>query len=395
MKLTDYVEIMKRCSQCGFCQAYCPSFQTLKTENFVARHRINIIRDVLLEKTAPDSPRFREILDKCLLCTNCSRNCFSLVPVDEIVISARNELLKNEKGLGSIKRGFMSKVLKEKGLRNMAGLAGSIAGKVGIGKNMPQISSKPFDSKYKGTIRAAGEQKGRVAYFAGCGSNFLFPEVGEAVVKVLTASGIETVIPETLTCCGVPLISEGDIDGAAAMMRSNIEALSAIDSEAVVMDCSSCRMMFMKKAPKMFDKDDPIQEKITAINAKLREPAVYLREKGISCGNTGSNKSFTLHVPCHSDRTSEKDLVNILQSVSGRYLPMENPESCCGAGGTFYMENGDMSEALRKTKIDDINATDADVVVTECPMCRFYIKWGLPGKDVMHPFEFIAREIGS
>ena len=394
MKLADYSEIMARCSQCGFCLAFCPSFIAERTESFVARHRINLIRDVLLEKTLPDTARFREIIDKCLLCTNCSRNCFSLVPVDEIVISARNELNRNGKGLDAIKHGFMSKLLREKGLRNMAGLAGSIAGKIGLApKNMPQISSNPFDSRFKGTIQAEGEKLGRVAYFAGCGSNFLFPEVGAAVVRTLTAKGIETVIPGTLTCCGVPLISEGDIEGAAEMMRRNIEELASIDAEAVVMDCSSCRMMFMKKAPKLFAKDDPIQEKIASINARLREPSVFLREKGISCTGKGEGKNFTLHIPCHSDRTVEKDLLNLLQSVSGNYIAMENPESCCGAGGTFYMNNPEMSENLRKSKIDDILRTGADIVLTECPMCRFYIKLGLPEKEVMHPFEFISRSL--
>ncbi len=391
MKLADYTDIMNRCSQCGFCQAYCPSFQTQKSENFVARHRINIIRDVLVKKTSPDSPGFREILDKCLLCTNCSRNCFSLVPVDEIVISARGELLKNEKGFGSIRRGFMSKILKEKGLRNIAGIAGSLAAKVGFSKNMPQISSEPFDGSFKGTISAVGEKRGRAVYFAGCGSNFLFPEVGASVVKIMTANGIETVIPDKLICCGLPLISDGDIDGAAEMMKQNIEILSAIDADAVVMDCTSCRMMFIKKAPKLFDKEDPIQEKIKTIIAKLYEPSAYMSRMGVTLSGKINPKTFTMHVPCHSDRTSEKNLVEIMLKNSAGYKPMENPESCCGAGGTFYMENSGMSEKLRKSKIDDIKATGADIILTECPMCRFYIKLGLPDKDVLHPFEFLAQ----
>ena len=393
MKLEDYSEIINRCSQCNFCQAFCPSYRAERTESFVARHRINMIRDVLLEKTAPDSPRFREILDGCLLCTNCSRNCFSMVPIDEIIISARSELLKKEKGLGAVRRGFMSKLLREKGLRSMAGMAGSVADKMGLARNMPRISTSPFDSRFKGTVPAEGDRVGRVAYYAGCGSNFLFPEVGASVVKVLASGGIETVIPEKLVCCGLPLISEGDIDGAAEMMRQNIEALSAIDAEAVVMDCTSCRMMFMKKAPKLFDKDDPVQEKITAMAGRLREPAAYLKEKGIALPlNEGAGR-FTLHVPCHSDRTSEENLVELIKGTSAEYTAMEDPEACCGAGGTFYLENSEMSEKLRKTKTADIEATGADTVLTECPMCRFYIQLGLPDKKVMHPFEFMAGKI--
>lgn len=392
MKLADYHEIIDRCSQCNFCQGYCPSFIAEQTENFMARHRVNLVREVMVRKKSADTRRFREILDKCLLCGNCTRNCFSKVPVDEIIISARNELIKNEKGLGAMKRGFMSRVLQEKGLRSIAGIAGGIAGKLGIGKNMPQISSKPFDSIYSGTIKAEGEQRGRVAYFAGCGSNFLFPGVGASVVKVLTMNGIETVIPETLTCCGVPLISEGDIDGAAEMMRRNIETLSSIDAEAVVMDCTSCRMMFMKKAFKLFDKDDPVTVKLFALLGKLKEPAAYMASKGIVPAASSPVKSFTLHTPCHSDRSAEKNIVEMLAGTGAEYRALENPEGCCGAGGTFYLDNEELSGKLRKTKVEDIHASGAEVIVTECPMCRFYIQQGMPGKKVMHPFELMAGE---
>jgi glycolate oxidase iron-sulfur subunit len=393
MKLTDYSEIISRCSQCSFCQEFCPSFQAMGTENFLAKHRMNLIREVMIDKTMPESDRFREILDKCLLCTNCTRNCFSLVPIDEIVIAARSEMFKNQKGLGALKSGFMASVLKEKGLRSIASIAGSLAGKVGIGKNIPQISTKPFDSIYKGTIKAEGEQRGRAVYYTGCGSNFLFPNVGASVVKVLAANGIEVVIPENITCCGLPLISEGDIEGAADMMRRNIEALSGVDAEAIVMDCTSCRMMFMKKALKMFGKDDPIQEKIINLLLKIKEPGAYMVEKGCTVKGKSAAKKVTMHIPCHSDRTAEKNLLAMLEFSSAQYVAMSNPENCCGAGGTFYMDNSEMSEKLRKIKVDDIKATGADVVVTECPMCRFYIQLGLPDKKVMHPFEFMAGDL--
>ncbi len=393
MKFSDYSETINRCSQCNFCQAFCPSYMGERTENYLARHRLNMIRDVLVTRVSPDNERFREILDKCLLCTSCTRDCSGMVPVDEIIITARNELLKREKGLGAIRRGFMSKLLKEKGLRSVAGVAGNIAGKLGLSKNMPQISSNPFDSKYSGTVKAEGTVRGRVAYFAGCGSNFLFPEVGTAVVKVLAANGIETVIPGTLTCCGVPMISEGDIDAAADMMRRNIDELSAIDAEAVVMDCSSCRMMFMKKAPKLFEKDDPVQEKISALCARIKEPSAYLVSKGITHRSSGSMKSFTMHIPCHSDRSVEKNLIDMMKGGAASYHAMEYPERCCGAGGTFYMNNEEMSGRIRKNKLEDIMATGADAVVTECPMCRYYIKSGLPDKEVLHPMEFMARNL--
>jgi len=112
MKLEDYTEVINKCSQCNFCLAICPVYKAKESENWLARHRLNLIKDVFMNKTSENSDRFKEIMDKCLLCTSCTQYCSSKVPADEIVISAREKLIEGEKGISSIKRGIMTKAFK-------------------------------------------------------------------------------------------------------------------------------------------------------------------------------------------------------------------------------------------------------------------------------------------
>jgi len=392
MKLEDYAETIKKCSQCNFCQAACPVYRARGSENWLARHRLNLIRNVMIEKSMPDTERFREIIDKCLLCTSCSQYCSSGVPVDEIIISARQEFIENEKGFSAIKRGITAKVLNEKGLRKLVVKAGSFAQKFGLGGDVPQLTSKPFEERMKGTVKAEGTKKGTVAYYYGCGTNLIYPETGEALVRLMAANGYDVIIPENISCCGVPLIAEGNIGGAAEMMRGNIEALSAVECDAVVMECSSCLMMFMKKSAKILPKDDPVQEKITALNGKIKSAMSFLNTAISGKSEKRDVPAFTYHVPCHKEKFSNSgfDVVELVIKAAGaEYRAMDNPELCCGAGGTYYMKNGDTSRKIRTAKIDEIKRSGAGVVLTECPMCRFYIKNGLPDIDVLHPLEYI------
>jgi len=396
MILEDYSETIKKCSQCNFCQGACPVYKAQKSENCLARHRLNLIREVMIEKTMPDTDRFREIIGRCMLCTSCTQNCSSGVPIDEIIISARAKLIENEKGFSSMKRGIMTKVLKEKGARNIAVKTGALAQKFGLGSDVPKFASKPFEERMSGTVQAEGTKKGTVAYYYGCGTNLIYPETGEALVKLITANGYDVVVPENITCCGVPVIAEGDIGEAAEMMRGNIESLSAIECDAVVMDCSSCQMMFIKKSAKLFPKDDPIHEKITALNGKIKGAMSFLNSAIQERSGQTDGAVFTYHVPCHKEKFSNAqfDVVELVSKATGaEYKAMDNPDLCCGAGGAYYMKNGEISRKIRSKKVDEIKNSGAGVVLTECPMCRFYIKNGMPEMNVQHPLEYILERV--
>jgi len=96
LDLRTYQSAMEKCCDCGFCQATCPVFLEDLLETHVARARMGLIRECLVEHSHPVTERLREVVNRCLLCTTCTRTCPARLPVDEIVIAARHELRDKE-----------------------------------------------------------------------------------------------------------------------------------------------------------------------------------------------------------------------------------------------------------------------------------------------------------
>lgn len=393
LKLENYEAIINKCSHCGYCQATCPVYLEDMLESHVARNRLNLINQVLILKTMPSTPRFREILDRCLLCTNCTQTCSSKVPVDEIIIAARAETGKST--LGGLKSFVMSKMLQQRGLTGLMGKAGSLVQKMGVAaREMPQLASKPFSQIYSGTIPAQGEQRGRVAYFVGCGTNFLYPDTGIATVQVLTRDGWEVVIPAGQVCCGIPAMAEGDLAAAREMVATNLNLFDLDNVDAVITDCTSCGMMIKEKFSKMLNPEDPLQEKAQAWAGKIYEITDFLQQQGLSDRPASLYASFTYHVPCHRGWSptvvdAPRELLGNLPGAELRELP--DPEKCCGAAGTFFMEHRDLSERIRSHRVEQIEASEVQTVITQCPVCRFYLSASLNSQQVTHPVIMLAQ----
>ncbi len=395
-KLEEYTKIIEKCSHCSYCQSTCPSFLAEMSESSVAKNRLLLIKESLMYDRMPVTKRTREILDSCLLCTNCTQTCSSKVPIDEIVIAARIKMAS--KGAGGLKNLVMGKMLTQRGLTSVLGKAGSMAQKLGIAtKEIPSLAGTSFDKMYAGTISPVGAVEKRVAYFVGCGTNFIFPDTGEAVVKVLNHNGIEVVIPPGQVCCGIPSISEGDLEAAASMVETNVKLLADLEVDAIITDCTSCGMMFKEKAAKCFPADHPLQEKIAAVNAKMYEITDYLHNQGLAVKPDNLDIKWSYHVPCHRGWSpTVKDAPrNLLAQIPGANLQeLDNPEQCCGGAGTYFMEHRETAEKIRAKRLEDISNTESDMLLTQCPVCRFYLGFQIKDREVTHPIKILARAYG-
>lgn len=396
LRLEDYEKIIEKCSHCSYCQSTCPSFQNEQSESHVAKNRLLVIKETLMHDRMPYSSKAKEILDECLLCTNCTQTCSSKIPIDSIIISAR--IKAGQKGIGGIKQFVMGRMLTQRGLTGALGKAGSLAQKLGIAtKEIPQLAGKAFDKMYSGTYTPAGEVKKRVAYFVGCGTNFIFPDTGEAVVKVLNHNGIEVVIPSGQVCCGIPALAEGDLTGVQTMVETNIKLFAGLEVDAIITDCTSCGMMFKEKAAKCLPDDHPLQEKIAQVTAKMWEVTDYLQNEGLSAVPGQLDITWSYHVPCHrgwSPTVKDAPRELLAQIPNAQLKEFDNPEQCCGGAGTFFIEHRDTAEAIRDKRLKDIENTESDAILTQCPVCRFYIGFKVNDREVTHPIKILARSYG-
>jgi len=98
----------------------------------------------------------------------------------------------------------------------------------------------------------------------------------------------------------------------------------------------------------------------------IREGKIQFKEEKIK---------VTYHDPCDLGRASGiyQAPRDILQAVPGvEFVEMEDNREhckCCGGGGNLEMVDPELSAALAKEKIKQIQATGADWVVTTCQQC--------------------------
>ena len=84
---------------------------------------------------------------------------------------------------------------------------------------------------------------------------------------------------------------------------------------------------------------------------------------------------MTYHDPCDLGRNSGVYDAprNILKQIPGlKLVELENNRqlcACCGGGGDLEMIDPELSAAIAQRKIEEIQRTGAEVVVTSCQQC--------------------------
>ena len=298
-----------------------------------------------------------------------------------------------------VQRKMLESYMANRGMNALQRFAYNAALKSGlIPEGLPAPSSENFSKQYSGTHPAKGETRARVAYFVGCATNSSYVETGRSVLNVFTRNGIEVIVPEGIVCCGIPALVEGDIDTAYNMALTNMRILAEMDVDAVITDCSTCGWMLKENAVKLAPADTPLMAKAQAAAAKIWEASDYLNTLGLVEEPPGLKEKVTYHTPCHrhwspSFPDAPRDLLGRIPETELHEL--EDPEACCGAGGSFFMDHQDLSGGIRSEKISQIKKTGVRTIITQCPACRSYISAGVPDKQVIHPMDLLSQAYGS
>jgi L-lactate dehydrogenase complex protein LldE len=222
----------------------------------------------------------------------------------------------------------------------------------------------------------------RVALFVTCFNDTLFPRTGQAVVELLERLGCEVAFPEEQTCCGQMHLNSGYADDGLALARRFERVFG--DSEAIVSPSASCVAMVRERCP--------------AIAARTFELTEFLVDRlgVVDVGATFPHR-VTLHPTCHSLRLLEVGdrPRRLLEAVRGLELvPLDEPQECCGFGGTFAVKNADTSMAMLSDKLRRILDTRAEVCTAADNSCLMHIggalRRGRTGVRAMHLAEILA-----
>jgi L-lactate dehydrogenase complex protein LldE len=215
----------------------------------------------------------------------------------------------------------------------------------------------------------------RVSLFVTCIVDQVFPKVGIAMADVLERAGCEVEFREEQTCCAQPAFNSGYRNEARTVAEHFLKTFE--DAECIVVPSGSCCTMISHHFAELF----PGDTRVHALEPRVFEFSQFLVDE-LKVEDLGASFDgvVTYHDSCHALRELKvkKGPRALLQNVRGlKLVEMETAEECCGFGGTFSVKFPDISGGMVRGKIDAIQQTGADTVVSIDSSCLMQIQGAL------------------
>jgi len=219
-----------------------------------------------------------------------------------------------------------------------------------------------------------------VQLFATCLVEAVRPEAGMAVVTMLEKLGLTVEYPEGQTCCGQPAFNAGVWEDARAMARHTLDVLSRSEAPIVV-PSGSCADMMIHHYPDLLAGDSKHGALADSVAGRVYEFTQFVVDvMGVSDVGAHFEGKIAYHPSCHllrglGIRHAPRQLLAHIQRAEVVDLP--GAEECCGFGGLFAVKMSDISGAMLKRKLDNIEQCGAQVVAGCDVSCLMHIGGGL------------------
>ena len=381
-----FARAVEMCNGAGVCRkravgTMCPSYHATMDEEHSTRGRANALRAAMSGKLPPEeftSERMYDVLDLCLECKACKKECPSNVD------------------LAKIKYEWLAHYYAEHGAPLRARAFGRVEKLYRLGCKAPRLANwglslrpvkwlhekilhvdrrrslPPFAAETFGRWFAAGRPgpraggNGRVVLFDDCFLQYIYPQVGRAAVEVLEAAGFEVRLADK-KCCGRPMLSKGLIEDAREAARHNVREFERYADEGVpVVGCEpSCLLTLRDEYADLVPGEAP--RKVAANAWMLDEFLVRLAaENRLDLPwKTGAGKVL-FHGHCHQKaHIGSGPSLAALRLAPGRTVE-EIDSGCCGMAGSFGFEKGhyEISEKIGAERLfPAVEAADGETEI--------------------------------
>lgn len=404
-----------QCIRCASCLNVCPVYRHVGGHVFGDVYTGGI--GTILTAWTGAMERSKEIQGLCIQCGNCVDVCPGKIDIPDLIVEVRRRQVQ-DKGQPFVQKAIF-KVVNNRRLFHSVLRSASLAQKPfekdgfvrhlpfflsGLAdfRSLPAIAEKPFRDIHRAIPRKKGKRK--AAFYAGCLIDFAYPGMGEDVVKVLNAGGVEVTFPEAQTCCGAPARYGGAYEVAAQNAIDNLEALLAEEVDWVVSACPTCTTALKHEFARTLRSTGRTEwvGKAEALAAKVIDFSslvTKLVDEGSLKLDPKKLPPVTYHDSCHLKRTlhvSEEPRA-LLRRVGHEVVEMKESDTCCGMGGSYSLKFPEISKPILQKKLANIRDTKAGAAVMDCPGCVMQIRGGFDkAKDpveVHHVARLLARAL--
>ena len=273
------------------------------------------------------------------------------------------------------------------------------------GRSLPAIAEKPFRDRFSRIKQPTCKEK--AVFYSGCLIDFAYPEMGEALIKMLNKAGIEVVFPLGQTCCGAPARYNGAYEVAEKNAIDNIQALLSVEATHVISACPTCTVALMHEFISTFESLGhaewmPQARELAAKTVDFSTLIKRLVDEGrLSLKEGRSLGKLTYHDSCHLKRSlnvAEQPRA-LLGKAGYEVVEMFECDTCCGMGGSYSLKLPEISGPMLQRKLRNIKQTGAAVVAMDCPGCVLQIRGGMDQDGsaitVKHTLELLSEQIDN
>ena len=402
-----------RCVRCGACANVCPVFR------LVGGHKMGYIYigaiGLILTYFFHGKDKAKFLCQNCIGCESCASICAGGIELPRLIREIRSRLVDED---GSVPGALMSAAMKNRkifhsllrfakfaqkpftgGTQFQRHLPAMFLGKHGF-KALPAIADTPFRDQWETVKPRVNNPIMRVAIFAGCAQDFMYPEELAACAEILQRKNVDCEFPMEQTCCGLPLEMMGQRKTSIDVARQNVKAFAYARYDAIITLCASCASHLKHGYPAILKDDPEVGSVVQDFADRVIDFSSFMYDKLKLTKDDfrNSGEKVTYHCSCHLCRGLKvKEAPRELIKDAAEYVPCEEEEVCCGFGGTYSAKFPEISAQLLNKKLDHIADTGAKKVVVDCPGCVMQLKGGAEkrnmGIEVQHISELLASRL--
>ncbi len=406
-----------RCIRCGACSNVCPVYG--KVGGHTLGHVYIGAIGLILTYFYHGKDNARAIVRNCLNCQACKSVCPVNIDLPFLIKKVYGNILKDE-GAKPAKNTVLSAVMKNRKLfhtllkmasflqkplvKKDAGILRHlpfIFGKAHDFRTLPALAEKPFRDQWPKIRMQIQNPKYRVALFGGCVVDFVSPEQAISLVRLLAGNKVQMEYPMDQSCCGLPAMMMAEEETAMEVAVQNLEALEPARYDYILVLCASCGSHMKEGYSRLLARKPELARKLSILHDKLMDFSSFMVNvlKVMPENFLQNHTRVAYHSPCHLCRGLgvTREPRELLQTAGLDYAPCKDEDVCCGFGGSYSLEFPEISSEILRQKLDHVEDTGADVLVTDCPGCVLQLRGGMNKRknriQVRHIVEIVADNL--
>jgi glycolate oxidase iron-sulfur subunit len=294
---------------------------------------------------------------------------------------------------------------------------------------LPALPSEAFQDSWPTLVPAQGPRRYRVGLVLGCVQRLFDPAVNAAAVRVLSANGIELVIPPAQGCCGAVTHHQGELEQTRTLATALLASFQAVVGEgkpagpepldAVLVCASGCGHTLKLYGQILAAASQPPNQQLAQADylpfaAPVADIQEFLEQVGLSAsfqarlqplahadGSLASAQrplQVAYHDACHM--LHGQGLQQQPRSLLRRIPHLQIREAveagvCCGSAGIYNLVQPEEAAELGRLKAADLGGTGAALVASANIGCSLQIRRHMEDRPeplpVLHPIQLLDQ----